>query len=86
MPFRIDYTANAEYKLCPSYPSVLVLPRQASRKLVKATAAFRTKQRFPILTWRSPTSGRVLCRSAEPGTLAPNREADKMYIDLIRSA
>ena len=53
---------------------------------LQAAASFRTKQRFPILTWRSPRTGTVLCRAAEPGTWMGNRDADKRFIDLIRYA
>ncbi len=64
---RVDLHANARYSLCPSYPAVLAVPRDAAPEVLRGAASFRTKRRFPVLTWRSLRTGFVLCRSAEPG-------------------
>eukprot|EP00667_Euglena_gracilis_P002585 EG_transcript_2588 len=84
--WRVDAELNADYRLCPTYPSKVVVPREATAETLHGAASFRTKRRFPILTWRSVQTGFALCRSAEPGTLVGNREADKRLLDQIRTA
>ncbi|CAK9253187.1 unnamed protein product [Sphagnum jensenii] len=45
------------YQLSPTYPSAFVLPAALSDSEVMDAAKFRSKQRMPALTWRSPLSG-----------------------------
>eukprot|EP00668_Euglena_longa_P046577 GGOE01062262.1.p1 GENE.GGOE01062262.1~~GGOE01062262.1.p1 ORF type:complete len:877 (-),score=204.90 GGOE01062262.1:179-2809(-) len=85
-PWRIEAELNANYRLCPTYPCKMVVPRDATAETLSGAASFRTKRRFPILTWRCAQTGYSLCRSAEPGTVVGNREADKRLLDSVRTA
>lgn len=56
-PWKIIQSLNSTYTLCPSYPSMLVGPRQISdesaegQRLLRRVAAFRSEGRMPVLTW-----------------------------------
>eukprot|EP01079_Euglenida_sp_SAG-EU17-18_P010150 gene10150-1833_t len=58
---------NANYQLCSSYPALLCVPAGLEAHLIKS-AAFRSKGRFPCVTWHCEKTGRVICRSAQPHT------------------
>jgi len=45
---------NRDYKLVPTYPSMLVLPAQLAHSVVYGSAEFRTKSRLPALCWKHP--------------------------------
>ncbi|EDQ89407.1 uncharacterized protein MONBRDRAFT_8319 [Monosiga brevicollis MX1] len=49
---------NRDYELCPTYPPILFLPRMVSESVIRGSAAFRSKQRLPVLTWYSDRGGR----------------------------
>lgn len=49
--WRISYL-NRDYKICNSYPSAVIVPRQVDDKVVIASASFRDGGRFPVLCYR----------------------------------
>lgn len=49
--WRISYL-NRDYKVCNSYPSAVIVPRQMDDKVVIASAGFRDGGRFPVLCYR----------------------------------
>jgi len=49
--WRISYL-NRDYKVCNSYPSAVIVPRQVDDKIVIASASFRDGGRFPVLCYR----------------------------------
>ena len=42
---------NVNYKLCETYPNILVIPSQFKNKDLNKIASSRTKNRFPVLTF-----------------------------------
>jgi hypothetical protein len=91
-------TANSNYGLCSSYPSVLVGPRsvvgddpinatmqESGISLLRRCAAFRSENRFPALTWGSATHGGSIWRSSQPKVgLQGNRSIeDERYLYAI---
>ncbi len=42
---------NQNFKLCPTYPEKLIVPRIISDDEIKEASLFRTKNRFPILSY-----------------------------------
>ena len=48
--FRISQI-NINFKLCETYPSLLIVPSQVSDSTIINMASCRTKKRFPILTY-----------------------------------
>ncbi|CAE7819230.1 MTMR2, partial [Symbiodinium sp. CCMP2456] len=49
-PWRVS-ELNRHYRLCSSYPSVLVLPRRMPDQALREVAAFRKRGRLPALSW-----------------------------------
>lgn len=49
--WRISYL-NRDYKVCNSYPSAVIVPRQMDDKIIIASAGFRDGGRFPVLCYR----------------------------------
>ncbi|XP_032665262.1 myotubularin-related protein 9 isoform X1 [Odontomachus brunneus] len=62
--WRISYL-NRDYKVCNSYPSALIVPRQIDDKVIIASAIFRDGGRFPVLCYRYE-GGSILLRSSQP--------------------
>ncbi|KAK1931340.1 Myotubularin-related protein 2 [Phytophthora citrophthora] len=79
---------NEQYKLCPTYPAFLMVPECLNDEIIKAAAGFRSKSRFPALTWIHPRTGAPLCRSSQPntGVLRSTNPEDKKLIWAIRDA
>ncbi|CAI5744385.1 unnamed protein product [Peronospora destructor] len=79
---------NEGYQLCPTYPSFLMVPEGLSDEIIKGAAGFRSKSRFPALTWIHPRTGAPLCRSSQPntGVLRSTNPEDKKLIWAIRDA
>jgi myotubularin-related protein 6/7/8 len=59
-------TANRDYRLCGSYPAVLLAPASVSDQQLARSSAYRGKGRLPSLCWRHPTNGASLIRCAQP--------------------
>ena len=47
---------NTAYQLCSTYPQQLAVAATADDALITASASFRSKARFPTLSWRDPIS------------------------------
>ncbi|KAJ5069810.1 myotubularin-related [Anaeramoeba ignava] len=79
------YDINKDYSLCPTYPRIFGFPSKMEQK-IKDCSKFRTKNRLPVLTWKSPDSEAVLCRSSQPKTgFADSRNAnDEKLLKNIR--
>lgn len=43
---------NKDFKLCPTYGSVLIVPKVISDEQIVQSAAFRDGGRFPVLSYR----------------------------------
>ncbi|XP_047493625.1 myotubularin-related protein 9-like [Penaeus chinensis] len=69
--WRISYV-NKDYKVCPSYPSAVVVPKNIEDNDLIAIANFRQASRFPVLAYRhrrnimQTFSQAVLLRSGQP--------------------
>ncbi|XP_052751987.1 myotubularin-related protein 3 isoform X3 [Galleria mellonella] len=58
--------ANVEYKLCPSYPPALIVPRSIGDEDLDSVARFRAMRRIPTVVWRHRGNGAVIARSSQP--------------------
>lgn len=65
---RVDRATrlNANYMLCGSYPSVLVVPASVTDDEVRAVALFRSEQRVPVLCWGRQADSASIWRSSQP--------------------
>ncbi|KAK6894062.1 Phosphoinositide 3-phosphatase [Candida tropicalis] len=59
---------NNEYKFCPSYPKVLLVPSTISDNVLKHASKFRSKQRIPAIVYKHKgnLNGNVIARCAQP--------------------
>eukprot|EP01103_Thecamoeba_quadrilineata_P005317 TRINITY_DN15132_c0_g1_i1.p1 TRINITY_DN15132_c0_g1~~TRINITY_DN15132_c0_g1_i1.p1 ORF type:complete len:1538 (+),score=277.79 TRINITY_DN15132_c0_g1_i1:87-4700(+) len=61
-PYQIS--ANEKFQI-PTYPKILLLPRNTTNHDVYTLRQTRHKGRFPVISWVSPHLQTTLCRSAE---------------------
>eukprot|EP00977_Amphora_coffeiformis_P019417 scaffold7221_cov165-Amphora_coffeaeformis.AAC.10 len=91
-PWAIYAQLNAQYNLCPSYPAILAGPasidesNQDSFRILQQSAAFRSEQRLPALTWASGVDGASLWRCSQPkiGLQGNRSAADELLIKHIQ--
>eukprot|EP01041_Mallomonas_annulata_P001701 gene1701-3295_t len=62
---RFSYV-NAHFKLCTSYPQVLMVPNHITDDELFIVANFRSEQRIPALTWMDSNTRVSLWRSSQP--------------------
>jgi hypothetical protein len=86
--WRVDWKLNANYELCPTYPSTLIFPATISTYDVAKAAPFRSKHRLPVLTWYNKRSGNCLIRCAQPhvGVHGNTSTSDEQLIRAFRMA
>ena len=56
---------NSDYKMCSSYPKYLIIPKSISKHKMEYCANFRTKRRFPVLTYYYKKNGASIWRSSQ---------------------
>lgn len=56
---------NQHFDICPTYPCVLVVPKNVDDETIVMSAKFREGGRFPVLSYRH-NGGSVLMRSSQP--------------------
>ena len=91
-PWSVYAQINANYQLSPSYPAVLAGPssidetNQDSFRILQQSAAFRSEQRLPALTWASGVDGASLWRCSQPkiGLQGNRSAADELLIKHIQ--
>ena len=91
-PWVIYAQLNTQYSLCPSYPAILAGPAsidetsQDSFRILQQSAAFRSEQRLPALTWSSGVDGASLWRCSQPkiGLQGNRSAADELLIKHIQ--
>ncbi|XP_056115356.1 myotubularin-related protein 3 isoform X11 [Rhinichthys klamathensis goyatoka] len=57
---------NNKYKLCSSYPQMLLVPAWITDKELENVAAFRSWKRFPAVVYRHQSTGAVIARCGQP--------------------
>ncbi|RKP27129.1 protein-tyrosine phosphatase-like protein [Syncephalis pseudoplumigaleata] len=86
--------ANDTFDLSPSYPPRLILPTaglpDATRRTFHAKlAAYRTRGRFPAVTWKNPRGHHIMMRAAQPlvGFLGARGPEDEWVVrECVRGA
>ncbi|XP_032558090.1 myotubularin isoform X3 [Chiroxiphia lanceolata] len=79
---------NEHYGLCDTYPALLVVPYNATDEDLKKVAAFRSRNRIPVLSWIHPETQAVIMRCSQPlvGMSGKRNKDDERYLDIIREA
>lgn len=59
---------NNDFKFCPSYPKLLLVPSTISDNVLKHAGKFRSKQRIPAIVYKHKgnLNGNVIARCAQP--------------------
>uniref|UniRef100_A0A671S4E4 phosphatidylinositol-3,5-bisphosphate 3-phosphatase n=1 Tax=Sinocyclocheilus anshuiensis TaxID=1608454 RepID=A0A671S4E4_9TELE len=57
---------NNKYKLCSSYPELLLVPAWITDKELENVAAFRSWKRIPAVVYRHQSTGAVIARCGQP--------------------
>lgn len=81
-------TLNSDFKLCPSYPRLLLVPQCITDDTLLNVASFRSSRRIPSVVWRHKTSGAVLARCSQPevGWLGWRNPKDEQLLKAIADA
>ena len=86
---------NIRYKLCDTYPGVLVFPSVSTDDNIREAASYRNLARIPTFCWRNNVNKAALLRSAhhiKPGSPSSSSSSsssnrfDSDFIDTIRLA
>jgi protein tyrosine/serine phosphatase len=76
---------NHKYRLCDSYPEILVVPEDADEEMLKNCASFRTRNRFPVLSWIHENKSIISrCSQPMPGLLSKRDATDEKYLAMLR--
>ncbi|XP_026481197.1 myotubularin-related protein 9-like [Ctenocephalides felis] len=62
--WRLSFV-NKDFSICPTYGSIVVVPRRVSDEVLIASALFRDGGRFPVFSYKHE-NGAVLLRSSQP--------------------
>lgn len=75
---------NSDFTVCPTYSSVLVVPKSITDEEIISSAVFRDGGRFPIISYRHE-NGAVLLRSSQPHTTANVKRcrADEAILNVV---
>uniref|UniRef100_A0A8I4A2H0 Phosphatidylinositol-3-phosphate phosphatase n=1 Tax=Callithrix jacchus TaxID=9483 RepID=A0A8I4A2H0_CALJA len=78
---------NRQYRVCDSYPTELYVPKSATAHIIVGSSKFRSRQRFPVLSYYYKDNHASICRSSQPlsGFSARCLE-DEQMLQAIRKA
>ncbi|KAG7458582.1 hypothetical protein MATL_G00221980 [Megalops atlanticus] len=79
--------ANSEYRICDTYPSELYVPRSATPPIIVGSSKFRSRGRFPTLSYYRRDNQASICRSSQPlsGFSARCLEDEQMLEAIMKS-
>lgn len=57
---------NKGYEVCTTYPPTLVVPKTATQATLHGSAKFRSRGRFPVLSYYYKENNAAICRCSQP--------------------
>lgn len=57
---------NSDYRMCNTYPKMLVVPGRISDEELSLASNFRSGHRLPVMCWGDKDSGATMWRSSQP--------------------
>ncbi|XP_073501505.1 phosphatidylinositol-3-phosphate phosphatase MTMR7 [Phyllobates terribilis] len=57
---------NRDYRVCDTYPTDLYVPKPASVPIIVGSSKFRSRGRFPTLSYYCQDNNASICRSSQP--------------------
>ncbi|XP_066505012.1 myotubularin-related protein 7a [Hoplias malabaricus] len=78
---------NREYRVCDTYPAELFVPKSASLPVIVGSSKFRSRGRFPTLSYYCKETQAAICRSSQPlsGFSARCLEDEQMLEAIMKS-
>uniref|UniRef100_A0A7N6AV06 Phosphatidylinositol-3-phosphate phosphatase n=1 Tax=Anabas testudineus TaxID=64144 RepID=A0A7N6AV06_ANATE len=78
---------NRQYKVSDTYPADLFVPESATPPVIVGSSKFRSRGRFPTLSYYSKENHAAICRSSQPlsGFSARCLEDEQMLEAILRS-
>lgn len=79
---------NKTYEFCDTYPPLLMAPFNATDDDLRKVAAFRSRNRIPVLSWIHPENQSVITRCSQPlvGMSGKRNRDDERYLEIIKDA
>lgn len=76
--------ANSEYRICDTYPSELFVPKSATPAVIVGSSRFRSRGRFPVLSYFHQDTLAAVCRCSQPLSGFSGRcQEDEMMLQAI---
>lgn len=85
--WRISYV-NKDYKVCPTYPQSVIVPKSIDDETLRVVAGFRQYGRFPVLSYYHKENKAALLRSSQP-MVGPNTrrcKEDERLLNVVLGA
>ncbi|XP_044537064.1 myotubularin-related protein 7 [Gracilinanus agilis] len=57
---------NRDYRVCDSYPTDVYVPKSATAHIIVGSSKFRSRRRFPALSYYCKDTNASICRSSQP--------------------
>ncbi|KAG8448126.1 hypothetical protein GDO86_015284 [Hymenochirus boettgeri] len=78
---------NKDYKVCSTYPTCLVVPKKVNEATIAGSSKFRSRGRFPVLSFYFKENNAVICRCSQPlsGFSARCEDDEKMLETISRA-
>ncbi|KAF7649309.1 hypothetical protein LDENG_00143530 [Lucifuga dentata] len=62
----VSTAANSEYRVCDTYPAELFVPKSAMPAIIVGSSRFRSRGRFPALSYFHQDTLAAVCRCSQP--------------------
>ncbi|XP_058495983.1 myotubularin-related protein 7b isoform X2 [Solea solea] len=76
--------ANSEYRVCDTYPSQLFVPKSATPTVIVGSSRFRSRGRFPALSYFHQDTLAAVCRCSQPlSGFSGRSQEDEMMLQAV---
>lgn len=86
--WKLSIANSNGYSLCDTYPAVVAIPFAIDDATLEGSAQFRSRNRFPALSWRHPRNKTSLTRCSQPmvGIGQKRSTEDETLLQFINAA
>uniref|UniRef100_A0A3P9LJ15 Myotubularin related protein 7b n=1 Tax=Oryzias latipes TaxID=8090 RepID=A0A3P9LJ15_ORYLA len=83
----VSTPANSEFRVCDTYPSQLFVPKSATPTVIVGSARFRSRGRFPVLSYFHQDTLAAVCRCSQPlSGFSGRSQEDEMMLQAVMKA
>ncbi|XP_015226930.1 PREDICTED: myotubularin-related protein 7-like [Cyprinodon variegatus] len=80
----VSTAANSEYRVCDTYPAELFVPKSATPAVIVGSSRFRSRGRFPALSYFHQDTLAAVCRCSQPLSGFSGRcQEDEMMLQAV---